>query len=534
MRWYAMTAAQHRSANGQPPARLAGIIQARHQPFNPQPDSPQTLSHPLPPVVQRLAGANLAAQAAEQVSLAAVPIVAVLLLQAGPGQIGLLSTAQSLPFLLLAIPLGLLADRVSRRRLMAAAETLRALSLAGLLLATLTGQPIGLPIGLLAVLGFVGAAGKVGFSVAAPALVPALVRREALGAANGRLALARNLACWGGVGEPTICVVAPAVLNAVHAAIGPAALTTRIWLAMGPKSARKWLELLTTMTRIASGWIPTRRSVWRSSNCFLPLTTATWMTSISRQALAPSCAVSPVIIGPVRVQAPSLSAWTLKRPRTGTSLGWPLKVGTALPSAISISISAPRPAACGRRSGGRIEHQAQRHLAGVALAGALGRQRVQQAGGVAVAPGAGVVLGVGDHHRPRCMLRPAQRLAYRRLRGQDVQAPLGWLGHPPVQQGHHRPAGRIVVAMAPHHRRAFVEIGRREAHAEAQHRGVLVAQGRQLLEALARRAEPVLWALIGIRKGRRRACSGRRRPARSRHASRSAARSPVSAMPTYG
>jgi len=25
---------------------------------------------------------------------------------------------------------------------------------------------------------------------------------------------------WGGVGEPTICVVAPAVINAIHAAIG--------------------------------------------------------------------------------------------------------------------------------------------------------------------------------------------------------------------------------------------------------------------------------------------------------------------------
>jgi isoquinoline 1-oxidoreductase subunit beta len=25
---------------------------------------------------------------------------------------------------------------------------------------------------------------------------------------------------WGGVGEPTICVVTPSVLNAIHAAIG--------------------------------------------------------------------------------------------------------------------------------------------------------------------------------------------------------------------------------------------------------------------------------------------------------------------------
>lgn len=149
----------------------------------------------LPPAFQRLAGANLAAQAAEQVSLAAVPMVAVLALQAGPGQIGLLHMVQSLPFLLLAIPLGLLADRQSRRRLMVVAEALRALSLAGLLLGTATGQ---LSLLLLGALGFLGACGTVGFSVAAPALVPALVPRASLGAANSRLELARSLAYAGG------------------------------------------------------------------------------------------------------------------------------------------------------------------------------------------------------------------------------------------------------------------------------------------------------------------------------------------------
>ena len=145
----------------------------------------------LPRSFNTLAGANLAAQAAEQVSLAAVPIVAVLALNAGPGEIGLLNTAQSLPFLLLSIPLGLLADRSSRRRLMVAAEALRALSLAGLLAATASGQ---LSLALLAVLGFVGASGTVGFSVAAPALVPALVPRALLGVANSRLELARSAA----------------------------------------------------------------------------------------------------------------------------------------------------------------------------------------------------------------------------------------------------------------------------------------------------------------------------------------------------
>ncbi len=145
----------------------------------------------LPPHFHRLAGANLAAQSAEQLSLAAVPIVAVLALGAGPGEIGLLATAQTLPFLLMSIPLGLLADRTSRRRLMIASEALRALSLIALLAAALSGQ---LSIALLAVFGFVGAIGTVGFSVTAPALVPSLVERSQLAQANGRLELARSTA----------------------------------------------------------------------------------------------------------------------------------------------------------------------------------------------------------------------------------------------------------------------------------------------------------------------------------------------------
>jgi len=146
---------------------------------------------PLPIPFQRLAWSNLAAQSAEQLSLAAVPLVAVLMLGAGPGEIGLLAALQTLPFLLLAIPLGLLADRVSRCQLMVVAESLRALSLLALLAMVLTGR---LSIGGLALLGFIGAVGTVCFSVAAPALVPAIVPRQALARANGRLELARSMA----------------------------------------------------------------------------------------------------------------------------------------------------------------------------------------------------------------------------------------------------------------------------------------------------------------------------------------------------
>jgi predicted MFS family arabinose efflux permease len=144
---------------------------------------------------QRLAWSNLAAQSAEQLSLAATPLVAVLLLGAGAGEVGLLATAQTLPFLLLSIPAGLLADRSSRRGLMIAAEGLRCLSLLILLALVMWGS---LTLGTLTLLGFVGAVGTVGFSVAAPALVPSLVAPSLLARANGRLELARSLAYAGG------------------------------------------------------------------------------------------------------------------------------------------------------------------------------------------------------------------------------------------------------------------------------------------------------------------------------------------------
>jgi len=145
----------------------------------------------LPPTFNRLAWSNLAAQSAEQVALAAAPIVAVLLLGVGEGQTGLLQTALTLPFILFAIPAGLLADRISRRWLMAAAEALRAASLLGTLVLIWLGL---LTLPLLALLGFVAVCGTVAYSVAAPALVPSLVSPDLLPAANARIELARTIA----------------------------------------------------------------------------------------------------------------------------------------------------------------------------------------------------------------------------------------------------------------------------------------------------------------------------------------------------
>lgn len=59
------------------------------------------MSPRLPDTFNRLAWSNLAAQSAEQIALAAAPIVAVLVLGLAEGETGLLQTALTLPFLLL-------------------------------------------------------------------------------------------------------------------------------------------------------------------------------------------------------------------------------------------------------------------------------------------------------------------------------------------------------------------------------------------------------------------------------------------------
>ena len=189
----------------------------------------------LAPSFVALTWSNLAAQSAEQLSLAASPIVAVLMLGAGPGEIGFLATAQTLPFLLLSIPFGVAADRASRRRLMVGAEAVRVFALLALLVVVLTDR---LSIGLLAALGFIGAIGTVGFSVAAPALVPSLVSSESLALANGRLELARSAAFAAGPALGGALVSwAGASAAVVLAAILSASAVALLWRIVEPARA---------------------------------------------------------------------------------------------------------------------------------------------------------------------------------------------------------------------------------------------------------------------------------------------------------
>ena len=149
----------------------------------------------LPPAFHRLAWSSLAAQTAEQIALAASPLVAVLVLGAAERETGFLQTALTLPYLLFALPFGYMVDRMRCRTVMALAEALRAMALLAILL--LLSTPF-MSMFWLASLGFLAACGTVAYSVAAPALVPSLVPQAQLTKANARMELARTMAFIGG------------------------------------------------------------------------------------------------------------------------------------------------------------------------------------------------------------------------------------------------------------------------------------------------------------------------------------------------
>lgn len=176
----------------------------------------------LPSAFHRLAWSNLAAQSAEQIGLAATPIVAVFALGAGAGQTGWLQTAQTLPFLILSVLLGVWADQASRRTLMAGAEAVRCAALLVVLAAVVSGK---LSLPLLALCGFVGACGTVAYNVAAPSLITALVERGAWATANGRTELARSVAYSAGpaLGGLLVGVIGPSAAFIVAAALSATA-----------------------------------------------------------------------------------------------------------------------------------------------------------------------------------------------------------------------------------------------------------------------------------------------------------------------
>ena len=126
-----------------------------------------------------------------QVSQVAIPVIAVLLLKASPGEVGLLTTIEFLPFLLFTLPAGVWVDRLSRRRILIVADIGRGLMLASIPIAFALG---GLTIWQLYLVGFVNGVMTVFFDVADMSYLPTILDRDDLIEGNSKLQVSQSSA----------------------------------------------------------------------------------------------------------------------------------------------------------------------------------------------------------------------------------------------------------------------------------------------------------------------------------------------------
>lgn len=130
-----------------------------------------------------------------QISLLALPLTAILVLQATPAQLGFLSAAEFTPMLLISLFAGVWVDRLPRRPLMIGADLGLALLLSSIPLCWAYGL---LTIEYLYILSFLTGTLSVLFGVAYQSYLPSLIENDQLVEANSKLEASQSLADIGG------------------------------------------------------------------------------------------------------------------------------------------------------------------------------------------------------------------------------------------------------------------------------------------------------------------------------------------------
>lgn len=133
-----------------------------------------------------------------QITELALPVLAVLLLNATEFEIGVLNAAGVLAFLVVGLPAGAWIDRMRKRRVMIAADLVRAIALATLpVLALLDVLQVWHMVAVALVMGVA----TVFFDVSYQSIIPSLVRSNQIAEANGKLESTQQLA---GLAGPAI------------------------------------------------------------------------------------------------------------------------------------------------------------------------------------------------------------------------------------------------------------------------------------------------------------------------------------------
>jgi MFS family permease len=126
-----------------------------------------------------------------QITELAIPVLAVLLLQATEFEVGVLNAAGVAAFLLIGLPAGAWIDRVRKRHVMIWADALRAVALATIPVLWWLGA---LEVWHLVIVAFVMGVATVFFDVSYQSIVPSLVRPFQIAEANGKLETTQQLA----------------------------------------------------------------------------------------------------------------------------------------------------------------------------------------------------------------------------------------------------------------------------------------------------------------------------------------------------
>ena len=138
----------------------------------------------------RLWVAHVTSGAGTAITAVALPLIAVLMLDATPSQMGLLAAASSLPNLIFGFVAGVWVDRVRRRPLLVWADIGRALLLGSIPAAAWLGELTFLHLWIVA---FAAGALTVFFQIAAISVLPSLVEKRGLVEANSKLSISDAL-----------------------------------------------------------------------------------------------------------------------------------------------------------------------------------------------------------------------------------------------------------------------------------------------------------------------------------------------------
>ena len=138
-----------------------------------------------------------------EITMLALPLTAILTLDATPAQLGILTAAATLPSLLVSLPAGAWVDRLRRRPVLIGADWGRALLLGSIPLAAALGP---LRIEYLYLVAALASALTVFFNVAADSYLPALIPRRQLVEGNSKLAASESLAQIAGPGVGGVLV----------------------------------------------------------------------------------------------------------------------------------------------------------------------------------------------------------------------------------------------------------------------------------------------------------------------------------------